>query len=284
MRIEPQYWDPKSCQPKLAHQLREILPMLMRVLMREKDGSQRGGNIANWEKNWEIKESHKKKECHNPRKHSHDRERISRHRKNLRKERMSSEKAFVMTDRERIWERAFSWQRKNQRKHLSWQRVSWTQYWDPNVFKFYGSTSFHPIVLYLYSPKRVRIYVADYFFIKKNISNYIVEYFIQLNFFCYCRDQMWFLSDVKLAAQMLGLVILIIALILTLRRLLTNGTATNAQILPGGNLPGSNLAGSDGVTNSNGQDNIQMIAVNVNPVWPSKTIYVGFSRLGFQYK
>ena len=115
-------------------------------------------------KNWEIKESHKKKECHNPRKHSHDRERISRHRKNLRKERMSSEKAFVMTDRERIWERAFSWQRKNQRKHLSWQRVSWTQYWDPNVFKFYGSTSFHPIVLYLYSPKRVRIYVADFFF------------------------------------------------------------------------------------------------------------------------
>ena len=95
---------------------------------------------------------------------------------------------------------------------------------------------------------------------------------------------MWFLSDVKLAAQMLGLVILIITLILTLRRLLTNGTATNAQILPGGNLPGSNLAGSDGVTNSNGQDNIQMIAVNVNPVWPSKTIYVGFSRLGFQYK
>ena len=78
---------------------------------------------------------------------------------------------------------------------------------------------------------------------------------------------MSFLSDVKLAAQMLGLVILIIALILTLRRLLTNDTATNAQI----------LAGSDGVTNSNSQDNIQMIAVNVNPVWPSKTIYVGFS-------
>ena len=72
MRIEPQYWDPESCQPKLAQQLREILPMLMR----EKNGSQRGGNIANWEKNWEIKESHKKKECHNPIKHSHDRERI----------------------------------------------------------------------------------------------------------------------------------------------------------------------------------------------------------------
>ena len=90
---------------------------------------------------------------------------------------------------------------------------------------------------------------------------------------------MSFLSDVKLAAQMLGLVILIITLILTLRRLLTNDTATNAQILPGGNL-----AGSDGVTNSNSQDNIQMIAVNVNPVWPSKTIYVAFSRHSFQYK
>ena len=85
---------------------------------------------------------------------------------------------------------------------------------------------------------------------------------------------MSFLSDVKLAAQMLGLVILIIALILTLRRLLTNDTATNAQI----------LAGSDGVTNSNSQDNIQMIAVNVNPVWPSMTIYVAFSRHSFQYK
>ena len=97
MRIEPQYWDPESCQPKLAHQLREILPMLMRVPMREKDGSQRGGNIANWEKNWEIKESHEKKECHNPRKHSHD--------------------------RERIWEKRI-WEKKechNQRKHLSWQ-------------------------------------------------------------------------------------------------------------------------------------------------------------------
>ena len=84
---------------------------------------------------------------------------------------------------------------------------------------------------------------------------------------------MSFLSDVKLAAQILGLVILIITLILTLRRLLTNNTATNAQIRPGGNL-----AGSYGVTNSNSQDNIQMIAVNVNPVWPSKTIYVAFSR------
>ena len=78
---------------------------------------------------------------------------------------------------------------------------------------------------------------------------------------------MSFLSEVKIAAQMLGLVILIITLILTFRRLLANNTAINAQI-----IPGSNLAGSDGVTNSSSQDDIQMIAVNVNPVWPSKTI------------
>ena len=82
---------------------------------------------------------------------------------------------------------------------------------------------------------------------------------------------MSFLSDVKLAAQILGLVILIITLILTLRRLLTNNTATNAQILPGGNL-----AGSDGVTNSSNQDNIQMKALNVNPV-KTITYYVDFS-------
>ena len=43
-------------------------------------------------------------------------------------------------------------------------------------------------------------------------------------------------SDLKLAAQILGLVILIITLILTLRRLFTNNTATATQILPGGNL------------------------------------------------
>jgi len=53
---------------------------------------------------------------------------------------------------------------------------------------------------------------------------------------------MSFLSDVKLAAQILGLVILIITLILTLRRLLTNNTATTAQILPGGNLASSDGA------------------------------------------
>ena len=71
---------------------------------------------------------------------------------------------------------------------------------------------------------------------------------------------MSFLSDVKLAAQILGQVILS-SVILTLRRLLSINIATAAQILPGGNL-----AGSDGVTNSSSQDNIQMIALNVNPV------------------
>ena len=72
---------------------------------------------------------------------------------------------------------------------------------------------------------------------------------------------MSFLSDVKLSAQIFGLVILIITLILTFRRLLANNTAINAQI-----IPGSNLAGSDGVTNSSSQDDIQMIAMNVNLV------------------
>ena len=86
---------------------------------------------------------------------------------------------------------------------------------------------------------------------------------------------MSFISDVKLAAQILGLVILIITLILTLHRLLTiNSTAANAQI-----LPGSNLAGSDGVTNSSSQENIQMKALNVNPV-KTITYYVDFSQLG----
>ena len=72
---------------------------------------------------------------------------------------------------------------------------------------------------------------------------------------------MSFISQVKVAAQILGLVILIITLILTFRRLLANNTAINAQI-----IPGSNLAGSDGVTNSSSQDDIQMIAMNVNLV------------------
>ena len=65
------------------------------------------------------------------------------------------------------------------------------------------------------------------------------------------------LSNVKLVAQILGLVILIITLILTLHKLLTNNTATATQILSGGNL-----AINNGVTNSS-QDNVQMIALNV---------------------
>ena len=65
------------------------------------------------------------------------------------------------------------------------------------------------------------------------------------------------LSNVKLVAQILGLVILIITLILTLRKFLTNNTATTTQILTGGNL-----ARNNSVTNSS-QDNVQMIALNV---------------------
>ena len=67
---------------------------------------------------------------------------------------------------------------------------------------------------------------------------------------------MSFISQVKVAAQVLGLVILIITFILAFRRLLANNTAINAQI----------IAGSDGVTNSSSQDDIQMIAMNVNLV------------------
>ena len=85
MRIEPQFWDPESCQPKLAHQLREILPTLMRVLMREKDGSQRAGNIANWEKKL-------------------------RNQRILQKERMSQS------------EKAFSWQRKNKQTQKEFEK------------------------------------------------------------------------------------------------------------------------------------------------------------------
>ena len=104
-------------------------------------------------------------------------------------------------------------------------------------------------------PKRVRIYSRIFFL----LTNFLIIY-MQLIFSCYCWDQMSFLSDVKLVAQILGLVILIITLILTLCRLLTNNTVTNAQIFPGGNL-----AGSDGITRGS-QDIIQMIAVNLNPI------------------
>ena len=66
------------------------------------------------------------------------------------------------------------------------------------------------------------------------------------------------LLDLKLGAQILGLVILVITLVLTLRRLTTNSTATQT-------LPGDNLADNNGVTISS-QDTIQLITLNVNPL------------------
>ena len=58
------------------------------------------------------------------------------------------------------------------------------------------------------------------------------------------------LSDVKIAAQILSLVILIITLVLALLKIITKNTGGANQPLPGGYHA----------------DNIQMIAVNVNPV------------------
>ena len=58
------------------------------------------------------------------------------------------------------------------------------------------------------------------------------------------------LSDVKLAAQILSLVILIITLVLALLKIVANNNGGVNQQLPGGYHA----------------DNIQMIAVNVNPV------------------
>ena len=59
------------------------------------------------------------------------------------------------------------------------------------------------------------------------------------------------LSDVKIAAQILSLVILIITLVLALLKIIANNNIGGAnQPLPGGYRA----------------DNIQMIAVNVNPV------------------
>ena len=62
--------------------------------------------------------------------------------------------------------------------------------------------------------------------------------------------------DLKLGAQILSLVILIMSLILVLRKITTNNTGTGTQTLPGGD---------NGVTNSSSQYNIQFIALNVNP-------------------
>uniref|UniRef100_A0A2N9J9S3 Uncharacterized protein n=1 Tax=Fagus sylvatica TaxID=28930 RepID=A0A2N9J9S3_FAGSY len=64
------------------------------------------------------------------------------------------------------------------------------------------------------------------------------------------------LLDLKLGAQILSLVILIMEFILVLRKYTTNNTGTGTQTLPGGD---------NGVTNSRSQDNIQPIALKVNP-------------------
>ena len=58
------------------------------------------------------------------------------------------------------------------------------------------------------------------------------------------------LSDVKIAAQILSLVILIITLVLALLKIIANNNGGANQPLPRGYRA----------------DNIQMIAVNVNPV------------------
>ena len=58
------------------------------------------------------------------------------------------------------------------------------------------------------------------------------------------------LSDVKIAAQILSLVILIITLVLVLLKIIANNNGGANQPLPGGYRA----------------DNIQMIAVNANPV------------------
>ena len=68
------------------------------------------------------------------------------------------------------------------------------------------------------------------------------------------------LSIVKLAAEILSLLVLTIALILAFLRLTTNNTGNAIQTLPEGNV-----ASPDGVTNSSNYDNIQL-ALNLNAV------------------
>ena len=63
------------------------------------------------------------------------------------------------------------------------------------------------------------------------------------------------LSDLKLTAQILGLVILITTLVLALRKFTTN------------NMGSASLTLAEGNVTSSSQDNIQMIALNINPVW-----------------
>lgn len=66
----------------------------------------------------------------------------------------------------------------------------------------------------------------------------------------------------KIAAEVLSLIILIIALILALRKFTTNNTGSSTQTLPGG----------DSSTISSGQDNIQLVALNVSPAWDETAI------------
>ena len=66
---------------------------------------------------------------------------------------------------------------------------------------------------------------------------------------------------VKLAAEILSLLVLIITLILAFRKLTTNNTGNAMQTLPEGNA-----ASTDGVPNSSNHDNIQLIALNFNAV------------------
>ena len=63
------------------------------------------------------------------------------------------------------------------------------------------------------------------------------------------------LLDAKLAAQVLSLIILIIALVLALRKFTATNTGSGTQTLSGG----------DSVTISSGQDNIQLATLNVSP-------------------
>nr|POF09180.1 hypothetical protein CFP56_41178 [Quercus suber] len=68
-------------------------------------------------------------------------------------------------------------------------------------------------------------------------------------------EEMPLLLDAKLVAQVLSVIILIITLILALRKFTTNNTGRGTQTLPGG----------DSATISSGQDNIQLVALNVSP-------------------
>ena len=89
-----------------------------------------------------------------------------------------------------------------------------------------------------------------------------------MNMSNWCREQTSLLSIVKLAAEILGLFLLIITLILAFRKLTTNNTGNAIQTLPEGNV-----ASTDGVSNSSNHDNIQLIALNLNAVWASNMLW-----------